>query len=106
MEKNGQDSAKVGRVPSTKFTQDSWNQMEGQSNKRKSTESDWIEATTRHRIGERFRFAGHIFLITPERPLAQLSAQWIGHQSMVGEEEVDQRRRCPRKQEKLAGARR
>jgi len=56
--KHGQDSEKVGRVSSKKFTQECWNQMEEQSNQRKITELDRTEATTRHRRREEISVFG------------------------------------------------
>jgi len=72
----GQDSENAGHVSSMQLMHNSWNHMEGQGNKCRSTKLDWTEATTRHR-----RRKGH------------LTAQWIGLQQIIGKEEANQKRR-------------
>jgi len=49
--------------------------LEGHGNKHKSTETYWTKATTRHCRTERFRFAGHILRMAPERP-AHSAIDW------------------------------
>jgi len=49
--------------------------MESQGIKHRSTSTYWTETTAGHRSERRFRFAGHVMRMAPERP-ARHAIEW------------------------------